>query len=329
MATIYTEKDADLNLLKGKKIAILGFGSQGHAHAMNLKDSGCDVTVVERDRQKQEEAKKYGLNIKDLTDAVKESDMIMVLVPDELQARLFKEDIIDNLSAGKMLMFAHGFSIHFSQVIPPDNVDVTMIAPKGPGHLVRREFIEGRGVPALVAVFQDYSGYAKRLALAYAKGIGGTRAGVIETTFSEETETDLFGEQAVLCGGITSLMMAGYDTLVEAGYQPEMAYFECINEMKLIVDLIYEGGMSWMRHSISNTAEFGDYMTQGKLITEETKNKMKEILAEIRTGSFANHWISENEAGQPSFKAIREQMKKLPMEKVGQNLRKMMPWLRN
>ena len=271
MAKIYHDKDAKLDLLKKKIIAIIGFGNQGHAHAMNLKDSGCRVIVVEMDTHKQQQAKKYGFEIETLPDAVKKADMVMILLPDEIQANVFKNEIQNNLSKGKMLMFAHGFAIHFSQIIPPENVDVTMIAPKGPGYLVRREFVKNRSVPALVAVSQDFSGQAKELALAYARGIGSTRAGVFETTFQEECETDLFGEQTVLCGGVTSLMKAGFETLIEAGYQPEMAYFECINEMKLIVDLIYEGGFSFMRKSISNTAEYGDYITQNKIITSETR----------------------------------------------------------
>jgi ketol-acid reductoisomerase len=328
MAKIYQASDVNLEIIKGKKIAILGFGSQGHAHALNLKDSGYDVVVGLRLESKSRKAAlECGLNVFSVPEAVKKSDLIMVLIPDELHKQVYESEIKPYLAEGKMLLFAHGFSIIYSQVKVPSDVDVAMIAPKGPGHLVRREFEEGRGVPALVAVHQDFSGQTRDIALAYAHGIGATRAGVFQTSFEEETETDLFGEQAVLCGGVTSLMRAGYDTLVEAGYQPEMAYFECINEMKLIVDLIYEGGMSLMRYSISNTAEYGDYITQNKLITQETKSKMKEILDNIKSGRFAKEWILENQAGQPSFQAMRKEMRSLEMEKVGRNLRKMMPWL--
>jgi ketol-acid reductoisomerase len=330
MATIYNEQDANLSVLDGKTIAVLGFGSQGHAHAMNLKDSGCQVVVGLKETSKSRlEAENYGLETAPVAEAVKKGDIIMVLLPDEVQGDIFEKEIKPGLSAGKMLMFAHGFSVVYSQVSIPHNIDVTMIAPKSPGHLVRREFNNGRGVPALLAIHQDYSGQAKQLSLAYGCGIGSTRAGVVETSFEEETETDLFGEQAVLCGGVTSLMKAGYDTLVEAGYQPEMAYFECINELKLIVDLIYEGGFSTMRYSVSNTAEYGDYITQDKLITRETKQKMREILEDIRSGRFARQWILENKAGQPSFKAMRRNAAKLPLESVGHELRNMMPWLKN
>jgi ketol-acid reductoisomerase len=326
MAKMYYEKDADLGLLKNKKICILGYGSQGHAHAKNLKDSGCQVMVVEKGEQRME-AERYGLEVAPLAEAVEDSDIVMVLIPDETQSEVYEKEISGRLSPGKMLMFAHGFSIHFSQIVPPHDVDVTMIAPKGPGHLVRREFVQNRGVPALVAIHQDFTGEARDVALAYAKGIGATRAGVIETTFKEECETDLFGEQAVLCGGITSLMKAGFETLVKAGYQPEMAYFECVNEMKLIVDLIYEGGFSMMRHSVSNTAEYGDYCTQGKLITEDTKKKMQAILERIQTGDFAEQWIRENKAGRPTFEAMRKSEKEQQVERVGEELRKMMSWL--
>lgn len=326
MAKIYYESDADLGLLGNKKICILGFGSQGHAHAKNLKDSGCRVVVVARG-QKLEEAKQYGLEVVSLSEGVEQSDIVMVLIPDENQGEVFEQQIAGRLSPGQMLMFAHGFSIHFSQIFPPKNIDVTMIAPKGPGHLVRREFAQNRGVPALIAVHQNYSGQARELALAYAKGIGSARAGIFETTFKEECETDLFGEQAVLCGGVTSLMMAGFETLIEAGYQPEMAYFECVNEMKLIVDLIYEGGFSWMRHSISNTAEYGDYITQGKLVTQDTREQMKKILDEVQSGHFAREWMKENQAGKPTVKAMRRKTKEHQVEKVGKELRKMMSWL--
>jgi len=329
MAQIYYENDGDVKRLQGKKIAVLGFGSQGHAHAMNLKDSGCDVIVgLRKDSQRQKRAEEYGFNVVTVAQAVQAAAIIMVLVPDELQAEVYRQEIAANLKAGQMLMFAHGFSIHFSQIVPPADIDVAMIAPKGPGHLVRREFTEGRGVPALIAVQQDGSGQARELALAYAKGIGATRAGVFATTFKEECETDLFGEQAVLCGGVTSLMKAGFETLVEAGYQPEMAYFECINEMKLIVDLIYEGGFSLMRYSISNTAEYGDYITQDKIISAAARKSMKKILQDIQSGQFAREWILENKAGQPSFQAMRRSGKEQQLEKVGRELRKMMPWLK-
>ncbi len=328
MGKIYQKNDVDFKILEGKKIAVLGYGSQGHAHALNLKDNGCSVIVgLRKESKNRKSAKDSGFTVMTVSEAVENSEIIMVLLPDEIHKKVYEKDIKPNLRKGQMLMFAHGFSIHYSQVVPPDFIDVTMVAPKGPGHLVRREYMNGRGVPSLLAVYQDHSGHAKDLALAYAHGIGSTRAGVFLTSFEEETETDLFGEQAVLCGGVTSLMKAGYETLVEAGYQPEMAYFECINEMKLIVDLIYEGGMSLMRYSISNTAEYGDYITQKKLITKETKEKMKEILDDIRSGKFAKDWILENQAGQPSFRAVRNSMKKLELEKVGKNIRNMMPWL--
>lgn len=328
MGKIYQKNDVDFKILEGKKIAVLGYGSQGHAHALNLKDNGCNVIVgLRKESKNRKSAKDSGFTVMTVSEAVENSEIIMVLLPDEIHKKVYEKDIKPNLRKGQMLMFAHGFSIHYSQVVPPDFIDVTMVAPKGPGHLVRREYMNGRGVPSLLAVYQDHSGHAKDLALAYAHGIGSTRAGVFLTSFEEETETDLFGEQAVLCGGVTSLMKAGYETLVEAGYQPEMAYFECINEMKLIVDLIYEGGMSLMRYSISNTAEYGDYITQKKLITKETKEKMKEILDDIRSGKFAKDWILENQAGQPSFRAVRNSMKKLELEKVGKNIRNMMPWL--
>ncbi len=330
MAKIYYEKDVNSEILKDKKIAVLGFGSQGHAHAFNLKDSGYDVVVgLRRGSNSWKLAERHGFHVETISKAVEISDVIMVLIPDEIQSEVYTYEIKPMLKQGNLLMFAHGFSIHFSQVVPPKNVDVSMIAPKGPGHLVRREYENGRGVPSLLAVYQDYTGKAKELSLAYAKGIGATRAGVIETTFKEETETDLFGEQAILCGGITSLMKAGFETLVQAGYQPEMAYFECINEMKLIVDLIYEGGLSLMRYSISNTAEYGDYVTQDKLITEETKKKMKEILKDIQTGKFAKEWILENKAGAPFLNRMRKIEKDSELEKVGKELRKMMPWIKS
>ena len=329
MAKIYYDKDVDASLLDGKKIAVLGFGSQGHAHSMSLKDSGYDVIVgLREDSKSRKAAKDYGIQVTSIPEASQKADMIMVLLPDEIQADVYKTDIEPYLKEGKMLMFGHGFAIHFGQIIPPKNVDVVIIAPKSPGHLVRREFEQGRGVPGLVAVYQNYSGKAKEIALAYGKGIGVTRAGVFETTFKEETETDLFGEQAVLCGGVTSLIKAGFETLIEAGYQPEMAYFECLNELKLIVDLIYEGGFSWMRYSISNTAEYGDYITQGKVITEESKANMRKILIDIQNGTFAKDWILEKKAGMPTMNAMRKRESEHQIEKVGDQLREMMPWLK-
>ncbi|ADA66433.1 ketol-acid reductoisomerase [Thermotoga petrophila RKU-10] len=329
MAVIYYDKDADLNLIKDKKIAIIGYGSQGHAHALNLKDSGLNVVVGLREGSKSwKKAEEQGLTVKAIEEAAKEADIIMILIPDEHQPEIYKKYIEKHLTEGKMLMFAHGFNIHYHQIIPPKNVDVTMIAPKSPGHIVRREYVEGRGVPALVAVYQDYTGKAKDIALAYAKGIGVTRAGVIETTFKEETETDLFGEQAVLCGGVTALIKAGFETLVDAGYQPEIAYFECLNELKLIVDLIYEGGLSFMRYSVSNTAEYGDYISQEKIVTKEVRENMKQMLKDIQTGKFAKDWILENQAGRPYFYTMRKKESEHLIEKVGKELRKMMPWLK-
>lgn len=329
MAVIYYDKDANLDLIKDKKIAIIGYGSQGHAHALNLKDSGLNVIVGLREGSKSwKKAEEQGLTVKTIEEAAKEADIIMILIPDEHQPEVYKKYIEKHLTEGKMLMFAHGFNVHYHQIIPPKNVDVTMIAPKSPGHIVRREYVEGRGVPALVAVYQDYTGKAKEIALAYAKGIGVTRAGVIETTFKEETETDLFGEQAVLCGGVTALIKAGFETLVEAGYQPEIAYFECLNELKLIVDLIYEGGLSFMRYSVSNTAEYGDYISQEKIVTREVRENMKQMLKDIQTGKFAKDWILENQAGRPFFYTMRKKESEHLIEKVGKELRKMMPWLK-
>jgi len=328
MAEIFYDKDADLNLLKDKTIAVIGFGSQGHAHALNLHESGCNVVVgLRKESSSRAEAEKNGVKVVEPAEAARMADIIMFLVPDELQPQIYKEQIEPGLEAGNMLMFAHGFSIHFHQIQPPENVDIVMIAPKGPGHTVRREYTDGRGVPGLIAVYQDATGHADELGKAYARGIGCTRAGLFRTSFREETETDLFGEQTVLCGGITSLMKAGFETLVEAGYQPEMAYFECINEVKLIVDLIYEGGFGYMRYSISNTAEYGDYITQDKLITEETKNTMRGVLKDIQTGRFAKDWILENKAGAPSFKAMRQLETEHQLEDVGAKLRSMMSWL--
>jgi ketol-acid reductoisomerase len=327
MAKMYYEKDANLDFLKGKRIAIIGYGSQGHAHALNLKESGLDVMVgLYRGSKSWTLAQENGLEVLETKDAAQKADIIMILIPDEKQAALYNESIKPYLTEGKALVFAHGFNIHFGQIVPPDNVDVFMVAPKGPGHTVRSQYQEGKGVPCLMAIYQDYTGRAKDIALAYAKGIGGTRGGVLETTFKEETETDLFGEQAVLCGGISALMKAGFETLVEAGYQPESAYFECIHEMKLIVDLIFKGGLSFMRYSISDTAEFGDYTVGNRIITEETKKEMKRVLSEIQDGSFAKKWILENQANRPYFNATRKREQNLQVEKVGKNLRRMMSW---
>jgi len=328
MATIYYDQDADLSVIKDKRIAIIGYGSQGHAHALNLKDSGCDVRVgLYAGSKSWPVAEAAGLTVKESAAAAAEADIIMMLVPDSAAPAVYRQAIAPNMAPGKMLMFAHGFCIHFGQVVPPDDIDVTMIAPKAPGHRVREIFPEGQGVPGLLAIYRDATGRAKETALAYAKGIGCTRAGVIETTFEEETETDLFGEQAVLCGGVTALMKAGFNTLVEAGYQPEIAYFECVNEMKLIVDLIYQGGLSYMRYSISDTAEHGDYTGGPRIVTDETRAEMKRMLAEIQDGTYARNWILENQAGRPSFNLIRRREQNTLVEKVGRQLRAMMPWL--
>ena len=322
------DKDADLSKLDGKTVAILGYGSQGHAHALNLKDSGVDVVVgLREDSSSVEKARADGLRVTQVADAASEGDVVMVLLPDEKQAEVFESEISDGIAPGNLLMFAHGFSIHFGQIDPGPEVDVGMVAPKGPGHLVRRQFVEGNGVPGLVAVHQDASGTARELVLAYARGIGCTRAGVIETTFSEETETDLFGEQAVLCGGTSALVKAGFETLIEAGYQPEVAYFECLHELKLIVDLMYRGGLNYMRYSISDTAEWGDYTSGPRIITPETKKVMKQILTDIQSGEFAKKWIAENEAGLPVYKATRDKELTHPIEVVGAQLRSMMPFL--
>jgi ketol-acid reductoisomerase len=329
MAIIYYEKDAKLELLKGKKIGIVGFGSQGHAHAQNLRDSGCQVLVAEaKDTEGWKAAKKAGFKVTDAATVAREADIIVMLVPDTLQSKVYREAIEKELSAGKMLMFAHGFNIHFGQILPPANVDVTMIAPKCPGHMLRRVYTEGSGAPAIIAVHQDASGKAKNIALAYARGIGCARAGVIETTFAEETETDLFGEQTVLCGGVTSMVKAGFETLVEAGYQPEIAYFECFHELKLIVDLMYQGGLSYMRYSVSDTAEYGDYTRGPRVIDDLAKDRMRQILAEIQTGSFAREWILENQAGRPVYNALKKMDAEHQIEIVGRKLRSMMPWLR-
>jgi ketol-acid reductoisomerase len=330
MATIYHERDVDPSALAGRTVAVLGFGSQGHAHALNLKDSGVDVRVGLRpgsaSRARAEEA---GLRVLDTMDAVAEADVAMVLLPDTSHASVFAEEIAPHLEPGNMLMFAHGFSIHFGTVQPPADVDVTMIAPKGPGHLVRRTYAEGIGTPALVAVHQDATGTALQRALAYGAGIGAARAGIIETTFREETETDLFGEQTVLCGGVSGLIRSGFDTLVEAGYQPEIAYFECLHELKLIVDLIYEGGLSWMRYSVSDTAEWGDYESGPRVIDERTRETMRRVLAEIQDGSFAGAWIAEAGGGFETFLAERKEARSSQLEEVGRELRTLMPWLRS
>ncbi len=328
MAKMFYEKDTNLGLLQGKKVAVIGFGSQGHAHALNLHESGVDVVVGLYEGSKSwDKVKEAGLEVSTTAEAAKKADIIMILVPDEKQAKLYREEIAPYLEEGNALVFAHGFNIHFKQIVPPSNVDVFMIAPKGPGHMVRRTYTEGSGVPCLIAVEQDYSGKAKDLALAYANGIGGARAGVLETTFKDETETDLFGEQAVLCGGITALIKAGFETLVEAGYAPENAYFECMHEMKLIVDLMYQGGMAAMRYSISDTAEYGDYVTGSRIITDETKKEMKQVLTEIQNGTFAKKWLLENQVGRPTFNAMRRMEAEHPIEKVGKELREMMSWI--
>ncbi len=331
MVQMYYDQDCDLNLLKGKKLAVIGYGSQGHAHALNLKESGCDVVIGLRSTSAScAKAKEAGLEVMETAEAAKVADVIMMLVPDEAAPDIYNESIAPNLKEGNILMFAHGFNIHFNQIKAPKNVDVIMVAPKGPGHIVRKLYTEGQGVPSLIAVYQDFSGKAKEYALAWACGIGAGRAGIIQTTFKEETETDLFGEQAVLCGGVTELMKAGFDTLVEAGYEPEMAYFECIHEMKLIVDLINRGGFAEMRYSISNTAEYGDYRTGKRLVTEETRKEMKKVLSEIQDGTFASEWIQENKAGGcAKFLATRAKEATHPLEAVGARLRKMMSWLKN
>ncbi|HHV18559.1 MAG TPA: ketol-acid reductoisomerase [Thermoanaerobacterales bacterium] len=329
MAKMYYDNDADLQLLEGKTVAIIGYGSQGHGHALNLKESGINVVVGLYEGSKSwKVAQEAGLKVKTVREASKEADIIMVLIPDHVQGRVYEQEIKPNLKEGDAIAFAHGFAIVYSQIVPPEYVDVFMIAPKGPGHLVRRTYEQGGGVPCLVAVEQDYSGRAKDIALAYAKGIGGTRAGVIETTFTEETQTDLFGEQCVLCGGVSELIKAGFETLVEAGFQPEIAYFECLHEMKLIVDLIYEGGLSWMRYSVSDTAKYGDFTVGKRIITEETRKEMKKVLDEIITGKFAKNWILENQTGRPVYRAIQAKEAEHTIEKVGKELRSMMPWLK-
>jgi ketol-acid reductoisomerase len=325
---MYYEQDADLNALRGKTIAVIGYGSQGHAQAQNLRDSGLNVIIGLREGRSFQKAKDDGFEVFPVAEAVKRADLVQILMPDETQAKVFKEEIEPNLKKGAALMFSHGFNIHFGQIVPSADTDVLMVAPKSPGHLVRRTYVEGFGVPGLIAVHQDATGNAKEIGLAYAKGIGCTRAGVIETTFKEETETDLFGEQAVLCGGVSALIKAGFETLVEAGYAPEMAYFECLHEMKLIVDLIYEGGLSAMRDSISNTAEYGDYVTGPRIVTEETKKEMKRVLADIQSGKFAREFIMENMTNRAFFTATRRNEAEHPIEVVGKQLREMMAWLK-
>jgi ketol-acid reductoisomerase len=328
MAKMYYDADADMSLLAGKKIAIIGYGSQGHAHALNLRDSGCDVRVgLYKGSRSWDEASKQGLRVVTTAEAAAEADIIMILIPDTVQAQVYKQDIAPNLKAGKTLMFAHGFNIRFKQIVPPADVDVSMVAPKSPGHRMREVFVAGGGVPGLLAVHQDASGKAKAVGLAYARGIGCTRAGVIETTFDEETETDLFGEQAVLCGGVSELIKAGFETLVEAGYQPEIAYFECCNELKLIVDLIYQGGLSYMRYSVSDTAEHGDYTGGPRIITAETRAEMKKMLKEVQDGTYAKMWLEENAQGRPWFNKRRMEERNQLLEKVGLELRAMMPWM--
>lgn len=327
---MYYDKDCRMDLLKGKTVAIIGYGSQGHAHAQNLKESGVNVVVGLRpNSEKRKQAEADGIRVLDTAEAAKAGDIIMMLAPDETQADIYNQSVAPNLKEGDILAFAHGFNIHFNQIKPPKDIDVIMIAPKGPGHTVRSQYKEGRGVPSLIAVYQNASGMAREYALAYASGIGAGRAGILETTFREETETDLFGEQAVLCGGVTELMKAGFETLVQAGYQPEIAYFECIHEMKLIVDLINQGGYAYMRYSISDTAEYGDYMTGKRIITEDTRKEMKKVLTEIQSGTFASKWIQENRAGgRAEFLATRQRESEHQLEKVGTELRKMMSWLK-
>jgi ketol-acid reductoisomerase len=328
-AKIYYDQDADLGLLKGKKVAIIGYGSQGHAHALNLKDSGQDVVIgLYKGGKSWARAEKDGHKVVPVADAAKMGDVVMILLPDQTQREVFEASIRTAMSKGKMLMFAHGFNIHFNQVVPPPDVDVTMIAPKAPGHVMRDLFVQGPGVPALVAVQQDVSGKARDMALAYGKGVGCTRAGVIETTFKEETETDLFGEQAALCGGISHLIKAAFETLVEAGYQPEVAYFECMHEMKLIVDLFYQGGLAYMRYSVSDTAEYGDYTRGPRVVSEDTKKEMKKILTEIQSGQFAREWVLENQAHRAGFLAMRKRDADHQIEEVGKRLRAMMSWIK-
>ena len=328
MATIYYDKDCDPDLIKQGKVAVIGYGSQGHAHARNLSESGVDVVVGLRDGSSSaESAREAGLEVMSVPDAVASAKVVMMLVPDEIMAEIYENDVALGLEKGDTLLFAHGFNIHFEALVPPDDVNVAMVAPKGPGHLVRRTFEEGSGIPCLVAVHQDATGSAKDIALSYASAIGGGRAGILETTFQEETETDLFGEQVILCGGVAELIKASFETLVEAGYQPESAYFETLHELKLIVDLLYEGGLSWMRYSVSNTAEYGDYTRGNRIVTEETREEMKKVLAEIQSGAFANEWLAQAREGAPYLHEQRAANRDHQIEKVGANLRKLMPFL--
>lgn len=328
MAKMYYNADTDPEAIRQKRVAIIGYGSQGHAHALNLRDSGCDVIVgLPESSSSRAKAERDGLTVRSVEAAAAEADVIMMLIPDQYHREVYERDVKPGLAPGKMLMFAHGFAIHYSQVVPPRTIDVSMVAPKGPGHMVRRVYQEGAGVPALFAVQQDVTGEAERLTLSYAHALGATRAGILRTTFAEETETDLFGEQAVLCGGVTALIQAGFETLVAAGYQPELAYFECMHEMKLIVDLMYQGGMSYMRYSISDTAEYGDYIAGPRIISDEVKATMRSLLKDIQNGSFATRWILENQAGRPSFNAMRRAGREHQIEKVGAELRGMMSWL--
>lgn len=329
MAKIYYEKDVNKTFLENKTVAVIGYGSQGRGQALNLKDSGINVIVgLRKDGSSWEKAQKDGLKVETIENAVKQADLVQILVPDEVQPQVFcTNNIMENLKENNVLMFSHGFNIHFKQIIPPNNVDVIMVAPKSPGSILRKVYTQGRGVPNLIAIYQDFSGNAKDIALAYSQAIGGTRAGVIETTFKEETETDLFGEQAVLCGGVTAMIQAGFDTLVEAGYQPEIAYFECLNELKLIVDLIYAGGITRMRDDVSNTAEYGDLKSGKRIITEETRKEMKKILTEIQNGTFAKDWLLENQVGRPFFNAMRDKESNFLIEKVGKEIRSMIPWI--
>lgn len=329
MAKIYYDKDANKSLLEGKIVTVIGYGSQGKGQALNLKDSGVNVVIGLKESGKSwAKAEEDGFRVETIEKAVNQADIVQILIPDEVQPRVCSENrILENLKEGDTLMFSHGFNIHFKQIIPPEYIDVIMVAPKGPGPIVRKMYTEGRGVPNLIAIYQDFSGHAKETALAYSQAIGGTRAGVIETSFQEETETDLFGEQAVLCGGVVSLIQAGFDTLIEAGYQPEVAYFECLNEMKLIIDLIYSGGITHMRNSVSNTAEYGDYIAGKRIITEDTKKEMKKILEEVRNGTFARNWLLENQVGRPFFNAMRDKESEFLIEKVGEQVRAMIPWI--
>ncbi|WNB93238.1 ketol-acid reductoisomerase [Bacillus sp. NEB1478] len=328
MAKVYYENEISKEVLQNKKIAVVGYGSQGHAHALNLKDSGYDVVIGIREGKSFDQAVQDGFDVYSVSEAVRIADVVMVLLPDERQPEVYKNEILPELTSGNALVFAHGFNVHYHQVVPPENVDVFLVAPKGPGHLVRRTYEAGEGVPALFAVYQDATGTARETALAYAEGIGAARAGVLETSFQEETETDLFGEQAVLCGGLTSLVKAGFETLTEAGYQPEVAYFECLHELKLIVDLMYEGGLEGMRHSISDTAQWGDFQSGPRVINGAVKESMKEVLKEVQNGEFAKNWILENQANRPVFQVVNQNEKNHPIEKVGRELREMMPFVK-